>query len=148
MDQAVYDRLMDKVSPEPNSGCWLWAACTNKQGYGFLRVDGKNKYAHRLSYEFHCDEIEDGMLICHKCDNPSCVNPEHLFAGTRVENSQDMVKKGRGPVQDGEKNPSAKLTKDQVVEIKSAVGSQRSIAEKYGITQSNVSLIKRGKSWN
>jgi hypothetical protein len=83
--------LESRISPEPTSGCWLWASTYDSFGYGVLR----NKKAHRLSWQAYRGEIPDGMFVCHKCDVPECINPDHLFLGTPRENAQDMVRKGR-----------------------------------------------------
>jgi hypothetical protein len=92
---------MDKFIPEPNTGCWLWIGTTHPiGGYGRIkkRID-KNKWvqyeAHRVSYELFKGIIPKYLMVCHKCDTPSCVNPNHLFLGTAKDNMQDMVSKGR-----------------------------------------------------
>jgi HNH endonuclease len=77
------------------SGCWEWTGSNNGVGYGQVRINGKNFYAHRISAIMTYGEIPEGKEVCHKCDNPSCVNPDHLFYGTRHDNVQDMMSKKR-----------------------------------------------------
>ena len=96
------DRFMSHVSPEPNSGCWLWAASTNSAGYGSFRVGSKARrtskkvLAHRFSFDLLVGPIPQGMFVCHKCDVRSCVNPEHLYLGNEQINLSDMALKCRG----------------------------------------------------
>lgn len=102
ISKLTKSRFLSKV--EFSSYCWNWQGRKNKSGYGKLG----NRYAHRLSYElFNNNSIPEKMCICHKCDNPSCVNPDHLFLGTQKDNMRDMIKKGRQVKKDnsGEKNP-------------------------------------------
>ncbi len=110
-----------------------------------------NYAAHRLSYQIHAGEIPQGLSVLHSCDNPLCVNPEHLRAGTPLENTRDMISRGRGAVGPGEGNHQAKLTREQVIEIResyrSGKASQRYLAAKYGMGPSTISLIVRGKRW-
>lgn len=85
----------NRISPEPNSGCWIWTGATIPQGYGCLRRFKKTLKAHRVSFELFKGKISSGLHVCHRCDNPSCVNPEHLFLGTNVDNMNDKKAKGR-----------------------------------------------------
>ena len=91
------DRFLDRVQKQ-ESGCWVWTGANNGLGYGVMRLGLKQVYAHRFSYEQFVSPIPDGLCICHKCDNPRCVNPDHLFLGTQKDNMQDCSRKGRcGP---------------------------------------------------
>lgn len=132
------------------SGCWEWEASRNTHGYGQIsagRQDaaGRNVplLAPRVSWELHRGAIPDGLLVCHRCDNPPCVNPDHLFLGTKADNNADMAAKCR--TLNGERRPQSKLTDSQVVEIRSrfAAGgiTQAALAAEYGVSQSNISLI-------
>lgn len=89
-------RFFDKVTYEPNSGCWLWTACAETgAGYGMFAGFPGDKRTHRISYRLHHGEIPPGLLVCHRCDVRTCVNPEHLFLGTHKDNMQDCSRKGR-----------------------------------------------------
>lgn len=87
------ERFWNKV--DKSGDCWLWTASKTHQGYGYFRFDGKMCKAHRMAWLLVNGEIPNEMLVCHSCDNPSCVNPEHLWLGTNQENMDDMNKKGR-----------------------------------------------------
>ena len=78
-----------------DQGCWNWTAYKNNEGYGRLRAGGEKVLAHRLSYSIFKGEIAEGLFVCHTCDNPACINPEHLFLGTHQDNVSDCVAKGR-----------------------------------------------------
>ena len=88
-------RFLDNVMPEPNSGCWLWMGSQAAHGYGMLSVNGKPCRAHRVSWEMYNGPIPDGLHILHKCDNPPCVNPSHLYAGTHKDNMRDRSERRR-----------------------------------------------------
>lgn len=147
--------------PEPISGCWLWlGAERGSNGYGGIKVDGKYMQAHRYSYQRFVGEIPRGMLVCHHCDNPGCVNPYHLFLGTNKDNSDDKLKKNRQAKgkalavaqsknrPKGERNGNSKLTIDQVNQIRSIDMSQRKLAKMFGVSQPLISKIKRKEMWN
>lgn len=151
------ERFEQKVMRDPNSGCWLWEGNVNNTGYGTFNPvgrGGKTLKAHRFSYATYRTEIPPGLCVLHKCDVPSCVNPDHLFLGTHTENMRDMAAKGRSkrgreaPAHlKGERAPWSKLTEQQAREIKVAVGAGRLIGPRYGISAAQVNLIRRGKLW-
>lgn len=146
MNQQELDRFMSFVSPEPNSGCWLWTgSVTNVGGYGQISILGSPKRAHRVSYEhFFCYDVTD-CVICHKCDVTSCVNPDHLFAGTHLDNATDKVSKGRQSM--GEMRPLSKLKESDVSYIKLSTDSCVRLGRDLGVSRSVITKIRRGKSW-
>jgi hypothetical protein len=95
--ERMAKRILSKSIPEPNSGCWLWIAYVDQKGYGRLSTNVRTKpeRAHRLSYQVFKGPIENKKHVLHKCDTPSCVNPEHLFLGTSFDNMRDMSEKNR-----------------------------------------------------
>lgn len=121
--------------------------------YGVFWYKGKNVSAHRFIWERFFGKIPEGLFVCHKCDNPGCVNINHLFLGTAKDNMQDKVNKGRAYVGDrtgqsiGIKNNSVKLTEAQVLSIRKDSRTHRSIAKDYGVTHTLVGYIKRNKLW-
>ena len=147
-DETVKHRTVTKEqfdlwwTPEPYSGCWLWVGVLRGRGYGnYLR-----RYAHRVSWTIHNGEIPDGLLVCHKCDTPACVNPNHLFIGTHSDNLKDCFQKSRRSTK-GECHPEHKLTLGQVKEIRHSPKLQRLLAAEFRISQSHVSEIKNGRKW-
>jgi hypothetical protein len=146
--KTIIDKFMAKVTPEPNSGCWLFDSSWLKGGYGQFVLNKKCKQSHRLSYEFFCGSIPDGYVVMHKCDVPCCVNPDHLMVGTMQQNIDDMFKKGRNPIQKGQSNNRSYLTNEQVIAIRSENGLYKDIACKYGITPATVGKIKRRERWS
>ena len=138
-----------KTIPEPNSGCWLWTGAVLPYGYGIFckKFMTKETRAHRLSWEAHRGPIPEGLCVLHRCDNPACCNPDHLFLGTKLDNSKDCNQKGRFKSNVGINNPRAKLSEDQVRVIHLEGGSQIAIARKYGVSQQLVSRIKAGGVW-
>lgn len=129
--------------------CWIWSGGKTTKGYGSVVINKKNLRAHRLSYEFHIGPIPKGKHVCHKCDNPSCVNPDHLFLATNLENHQDSARKKRRVVQVGERNHNAKLKDsdlNDIIEMRNKCVSLRVIGDKYGVTPQAIwRAIKRFK---
>ncbi len=135
-------------------GCWEWQGKINNSGYGCFSdvIDGKKTEirAHRKSYEIFKGEIPESLCVCHKCDNPSCCNPEHLWIGTPKENTQDCIKKGRFLNAKKRADLSGKLTEGQVIEMRNLYRegySQRELQEKYKMSQSQVSGILTYRFW-
>lgn len=133
--------------PEPNTGCWLWERSVNSDGYGTLAINQKFWVAHRAAYVATYGEIPSGMYVCHRCDVPSCVNPDHLFLGTQRENVADMFRKGRNGHKRGAEHHSAKLTEDDIRAIRSDPRNGPEIARYYGITTTHVYGIKKRSTW-
>jgi hypothetical protein len=95
MRRTLEQRWWDHVSPEPNTGCWLWDGANDRKGYGQLRVAGRNRVATHISLELIGLKVPVGRMALHTCDMPPCVNPDHLFIGTARRNTADMTAKGR-----------------------------------------------------
>ena len=141
-------RLLALCMPEPNSGCWLWIGTQLKSGYGNFRNEyGMAEGAHRVSYRFFVGEIPDGMDVCHKCDVRPCINPGHLFAGTRLENVQDAMNKGRTARGDRLNMPQAKLTTAAVLAIRVSSESGNALASRYNVTRKYIYEIRGRKRW-
>lgn len=134
-------RFFEKVSK--GSGCWHWTGGITKGGYGNFCLNDKNKLAHRFSYEIHRGPIPEGMIVCHSCDNRSCVNPDHLFLGTYQDNTDDMIAKGR--MARGEKHSSSKLSDAERMQIislcRSGKCTQKSVAQRFGVVPSTVRTV-------
>lgn len=146
----LIDRFYHKVAFDHPSKCWEWTANRSMGGYGMVKFHGRNRGAHRISYELWTGtEIPDGMQVMHRCDNPPCVNPFHLELGTCRDNIRDKHAKGRQPSQRGSRNNAgSRLTDDQIIEALRRLRSgevQRQIAEDLGITQTMVSRINLGR---
>lgn len=134
---------------QKGEGCWRWLSYIDPQGYGRLHYNRKPMLANRLSYLLHFGEIPEGKMVCHKCDNPSCVNPDHLFLGSQSDNMADMYTKGRERKRGkkGTTHPQAKLTDDAVRAIRASKSSDAELAKSHGVSRPTIHSIRVGKTW-
>lgn len=149
MDDKRFWRKVDK-----SGKCWLWIGKTkHRQGYGFIYRANRNMLTHRWAWLIERGAIPDGMMVLHKCDNPSCVNPEHLFLGTQTDNMRDMANKGRGvyPDTSGENNGGSKLTVETVKEIRKLYQPRKMsctmLGKKFNISRATIHLVVQRKIW-
>lgn len=149
-------RFWRYVTPGDGDECWLWAGSLRSTGYGQMTSEGKNYGAHRLSWLIHHGFYPPSTVdVCHTCDNRACVNPAHLFLGTRADNMADAQRKGRlignhKNAARGERVNTAKLAEGQVREIRdlrTAGRSLQSIADEYGVSKKTVLNIDHGRVW-
>lgn len=140
--KSIQESFWAKV--DRSGDCWTRGA-SRKNGYSLFRINHQTFYAHRIAWEFTHGRIPSGLHVCHHCDNPACVNPDHLFLGTQRDNMQDCAKKNR--TTQGGRNSRAKLTSDQVLAIRRDPRTQGQIAADYGVHASQISHIKTRKSW-
>lgn len=147
--RPILERLISKIHKDPTTECWEWQGTIDPKGYGRLHIDSIGRPAHRISYLIHKGEIPAGMLVCHTCDNRRCVNPDHLFIGTNMDNMADMVAKGRQNKCRGEKHGKARLSASTVLAIRATDNGMThgQIAERFGATKTQVADIKSGRSW-
>lgn len=129
--------------------CWLWTKAVDRGGYGAIgagtNTDRRVLKAHRVSWELAHGPIPDGVFVCHRCDNPKCVNPAHLFLGSPSDNAADMATKGRA--NRGERRWIAKLTDDAVREIRRSSEKGVDLAKRYGVSPTQVTAVRRGYEW-
>ena len=167
LTEQIKRRFNSKLKPKNDNGCVEWSDVGKCRGYGRFRVGKRKLASHRVAWAIRYGQIPDGMFVCHKCDNPSCCNPDHLFLGTHEDNMADMSRKGRTRDQRGDKhhfakNPSlikvgeqstnAKLTEIQVRLIKEKLKSgkltQVAIASEFNVTGGCIHLIHKGVNWS
>ena len=136
------ERFMNAISMEPMTGCWLWTGST-ANGYGKLKINGKNRETHRWVWEFYVGPIPNDLYVLHKCDTPLCANPYHLFLGTQEDNIRDAVKKRR--MARGLKSGRAKFSQEKILEIRNDIRPVRVISEQYGVSITHISNIRTNK---
>lgn len=135
-----------RYTVDKQSGCWLWVGSTVTDGYGVWNAHGQ-RTAHRASYVLHKGVIPDELHVLHRCDQPNCVNPEHLFLGTHQDNMADLRAKGRAYGAKGAANFGAKLNEAQVMAIMGDPRSCDEIGSQFGVTGATVDKIRNGKIW-
>jgi hypothetical protein len=142
-DSELIEAFWQKV--DRSGECWIWTGAKYQGGYGCLKVNRQNRSAHRFSWELENGAIPDGFFVCHHCDNPSCIRPDHLFLGTQADNMRDAHRKGRLM----DVAHLCKLSDDQIAEIRRryAAGetTQRALAREYGVTHEYICRLIAGK---
>lgn len=152
---GLVERFASKVKVGSSNQCWPWQAFTNASGYGMIRNGQVMALSHRVAWVLRYGKIPDGKHVLHHCDNPRCCNPQHLYIGTNTDNIRDKVMRGRMPktmlATRGEKHWQAKLTWDQVDEIRASSTGRRGegaeLADRYGVSRATICNILKGKVW-
>ena len=145
--RVTIENLESRIERIPFSGCWIWVRACSKAGYGQTRSNKTAYYMHRLSWQLYKGEIPIDRCVLHRCDVPSCVNPDHLFLGSKADNSKDMVEKGRHHAVPVGSKYAAKLTVEQVRVIRADKRMLKDIASDFNTSISNVSMIRLRRTW-
>lgn len=146
-ETPIEDRFWAKVCKAGDDECWEYLGAKLRGGYGGIkRKDGAQLKAHRFCFELHNGSIPEGMHVCHKCDNPPCVNPRHLFLGTPLQNTRDMISKGRKVVSCGSHNGMSKYSPEIIELIRTSDDPTKILVLRFGLSQSYIDRIKRGES--
>ena len=155
--KSLIKQIENKIKIDQATECWNWTASRTPQGYGYIRIKKKTLQAHRVMYAIAVGPIPAGVWVLHVCDNPCCVNPKHLFLGSRHDNIDDMVRKNRHFKPRGESHPRAKLTLEQVEDIRrramtgtrgNKFGNQGDLAREFNVTRQAIVAIVHKHSWN
>ncbi|MCA9073201.1 MAG: HNH endonuclease [Planctomycetaceae bacterium] len=146
LDEEVIERFWSKVDKAGIGECWLWTDHVDKDGYGPFTVSKGNRYkSTRIAYFIHHGKDPGDLLICHKCNNPTCCNPHHLYAGTCKDNLSQASNESR--MSCGENHHKSKLSDGQVKQIRMSTESCVSLAKEFGVTNQTISNIKNNKTW-
>lgn len=150
--RTLEEAFLEWATPGEPGTCWDWRGSRNDSGYGTMSYKAKEVYVHRFSYEYHNGPIPDGLIVRHKCDNPSCWNPDHLLVGTHKDNAADKMERGRHPriAIRGSACPHSKLTEEDIPVIRQLRRDGMSfgaIGTRYGISPNAVWAIMTGKTW-
>jgi hypothetical protein len=145
-------RRFDRFVSKSDDGCWEWTGSRGPKGYGHFTINEADKprtyKAHRVAYKLATGVHPGAMLVCHSCDNPSCVRPAHLFLGTGKDNAADRDRKGRGGKLFGTANPEAKLNPAAVREIRLSTLSPGKEAARHGVTRRAILAVREGRTWS
>ena len=144
LETKLPEAFWANVQKGPN--CWLWTGSINSKGYGLINVGGRKIYAHRYSLELATGPIGDAHAL-HSCDNPPCVNPDHLRPGTHQENMRDAAERGRIHVARGEASHRAKLTEQQARYILECRAGPAELARQFGVAPSTIRAVRTGQNW-
>jgi hypothetical protein len=136
----AFARWVDK-----SGECWEWTGARDKDGYGAFNYAGKTHRAPTVALEIDGRPVQPGMYACHRCDNPCCVNPAHLYPGTPTQNMEDA--RARGRTKRGESQHMARLKEADVQHIRSCDDSPRVLAELYGVSRSNITMVRLRRTW-
>jgi hypothetical protein len=146
--RTLFERWIERVLI--GDGCWEWSGGKQTGGYGMILYNGSMRGAHRASYQLCVGDIPAGIQVLHKCDNRGCVKPSHLFLGTPRDNMEDMATKHRHADCVGQHNPNAKLTADDIREIR-RIGTSvtcRELAPRFGVCHQSIAAIRSRRTWS
>jgi hypothetical protein len=146
VNRDLRERFLATLVEDSPYSCWSWAGSISVHGYGQLKFKQKTYRAHRLSHEIFIGPIPDGLFVCHHCDNPSCVNPAHLYAGTPKQNSEDRDRRGRANIAHGERHYRATLTDDDVVSIRESNKTLSELEDEFGVSRTTICNVQLGKT--
>lgn len=150
IQERAESRFWQRVRRSHDDQCWEYAGHRHRQGYGYRRWRGKRTLAHRLAWQLTHGAIPEGLDVLHRCDNPPCCNPKHLFLGTQLDNIKDMTTKNRQRAPRGAKAHFAKLTAAKVLKLRRMYDdgtNQVLLAKKFGVSQSSISAAILRKTW-
>jgi len=151
---SLQERLEKNIITVQDTGCWEWQAYKNEAGYAIMSLNNKTTRVHRIAYELYNEsKIPNGLIVCHSCDNPCCINPEHLWLGTHADNVNDKVNKGRamGGSNKGEINPQRILNEYEVLEIREKYSTgnytQEELGTEYSVSRSAIKMVVNRNNW-